>query len=246
MNVNNKANNPVVAVGYFFRGLGLLIKPELRGFLLMPVLINVVLYSIALVLAYHYMEILIEQAIPGGLEWLRWLLWPLFFLCFFIAGFFTFTLLANIIAAPFYGILAAKTWSYLNTRSGRASGHCEEPPLGKVMAAEFKRMGYFVTRALPLLLLSFIPLLNVVSPFAWALFGAWGMALEYFAYPLENQGLLFVEQKQWVKKMRFGALGFGGVAMAGLTVPVLNIVVAPAAVIGATVFVYEVKRESDR
>lgn len=245
MNVKNKANNPVVAVSYFFKGVGLLLKPELRGFLLMPVLINIVLYSVALVLGYHYLGILIEQAIPDWLQWLRWLLWPLFFICFFIAGFFTFTLLANIIAAPFYGHLAAKTWSYLDARAGRVSVHAGEQPVGKVMAAEFKRVGYFVTRALPLVLLSFIPVINMVLPFVWALFGAWSVALEYFAYPLENQGMLFAEQKQLAKKMRLGALGFGGVTMAGLTVPLLNIIVAPAAVIGATVYVYEVKGEAD-
>jgi CysZ protein len=36
------------------------------------------------------------------------------------------------------------------------------------------------------------------------------------------------------------ALGFSGVAAMGLTIPVLNIIVAPAAVIGATIYVHEV------
>jgi len=244
MNVKNEANNPVIAMGYFFKGFGLLLQPELRGFLWMPILINLVLYSIAFVLGYHYMGILIEQAIPDWLQWLRWLLWPLFFIGFFMVGFFTFTLLANIIVAPFYGHLAAKTWAYLDARAGRASVHVGEQPLGKVMTAEFKRAGYFVTRALPLVLLSFIPVINMVLPFAWALFGAWSVALEYFAYVLENQGMLFAEQKQLAKKMRLGALGFGGVTMVGMIVPVLNIVAAPAAVIGATVYVYEMKEDA--
>ncbi|MGZ8184564.1 MAG: EI24 domain-containing protein, partial [Methylobacter sp.] len=83
----------------------------------------------------------------------------------------------------------------------------------------------------------------VIAPFLWALFGAWGMALEYLAYPLENEGVLFSEQKELVKSVRLGALSFGGLAVLGLTIPVLNIIVAPAAVIGATLYFNEIKRD---
>lgn len=232
-----KGNNPVAAAGYFFRGFALLLSPELRSFLIMSILINLVLYSVALVLGYYYMSDLIEQFIPGWLQWLRWVLWPLFFICFFIAGFFTFTMLANMIAAPFYGKLAAKTLMLITEQSGAG----EEQPVAKVIAAELKRVAYLATRAVPLLLLFIIPGVNIAAPFLWALFGAWGMALEYMAYPLENAGVLFPEQKRLAKEIRLGALSFGGITMVGLTLPVLNIIVAPAAVIGATLYVNEVK-----
>jgi len=166
-------------------------------------------------------------------------LWPLFFISFFIAGFFTFTVLANLLAAPFYGKLSAKTLAMV---SGQVLATAEQP-LPKVLWAEAKRIGYLGTRALPLLILSIIPGINVIAPLLWALFGAWGMALEYLAYPLENQGVLFSEQKELVKSVRLGALSFGGLAVLGLTIPVLNIIVAPAAVIGATLYFNEVKRD---
>lgn len=69
------------------------------------------------------------------------------------------------------------------------------------------------------------------------------MALEYMAYPLENEGLLFSEQKQLLKSMRLGALSFGGIAVLGLTIPLLNIIVAPAAVIGATVYMNRIRQD---
>ncbi|TAL51180.1 MAG: sulfate transporter CysZ [Methylovulum sp.] len=237
MRLTKKGNNPIAALGYFLQGLKLLASPELRSFLIIPVLINLALYSVALVLGYYYMNDLINSFIPGWLQWLDWILWPLFFICFFIAGFFTFTVIANIIAAPFYGKLAAKTLAVI---TGQAAATAEQP-IAKVMAAEFKRVAYLATRALPLLVLFVIPGLNVIAPFLWALFGAWGMALEYMAYPLENEGVLFSEQKQFAKEIRLGALSFGGLTMVGLTLPVLNIVVAPAAVIGATIYMHEAK-----
>ncbi|PPK75664.1 CysZ protein [Methylobacter tundripaludum] len=239
MQFDKKGNNPVLAVGFLLKGLKLLTSPELRKFIIIPMLINVVLYSAALTLGYFYISDLIDQFIPGWLHWLSWVLWPLFFISFFIAGFFTFTVLANLLAAPFYGKLSAKTLAMV---SGQTLATAEQP-LPKVLIAEAKRIGYLGTRALPLLILSIIPGINVIAPFLWALFGAWGMALEYLAYPLENQGVLFSEQKELVKSVRLGALSFGGLAVLGLTVPVLNIIVAPAAVIGATLYFNEIKRD---
>ncbi|MDO9423999.1 MAG: sulfate transporter CysZ [Methylobacter sp.] len=239
MHFNKKGNNPVLAVGFLFKGLKLVTRPELRKFIIIPVLINVVLYSAALTLGYFYISDLIDQFIPGWLQWLSWILWPLFFISFFIAGFFTFTVLANLIAAPFYGRLSAKTLAMISDKPITLS----EPPIAKVLLAELKRMGYLGTRALPLLIVSVIPGINVIAPFLWALFGAWGMALEYLAYPLENEGVLFSEQKELVKSVRLGALSFGGLAVLGLTIPVLNIIVSPTAVIGATLYFNEIKRD---
>lgn len=239
MILNNKGNNPVLAISSFFRGVKLLGTPGLRKFLVVPVLINIVLYSVALLLGYFYMADLINQFIPGWLQWLSWILWPLFFISFFIAGFFTFTVLANLIAAPFYGKLSAKALAIITDRSYVSA----EQPLAKVMLAELRRLGYFAASAIPLLLLSIIPGLNVIAPFLWALFGAWGMALEYMAYPLENEGLLFSEQKKLLKDIRLGALSFGGIAVLGLTIPLLNIIVAPVAVIGATIYINRIKQD---
>jgi CysZ protein len=236
---DKKGNNPALAIGYLFKGLKLLASSQLRSFIIIPVLINVVLYSVALLLGYYYISDLINQFIPSWLHWLSWILWPLFFISFFIAGFFTFTVLANLLAAPFYGKLSAKTLVLIN---GEAK-EIEEQSLVKVMFAELKRAGYLLSRALPLLVLSFIPGVNVLAPFLWALFGAWGMALEYMAYPLENAGILFSEQKQLVKSIRIGALSFGGVAVMGLTIPVVNIIIGPVAVIGATLYFNDLRKE---
>ncbi len=236
---DKKGNNPALAVGYLFKGLKLLTSPQLRTFILIPVLINIVLYSVALTLGYYYITDLINQFIPGWLQWLSWFLWPLFFISFFMAGFFTFTVLANLLAAPFYGKLSAKTLALI---TGQVIV-IDEQPLIKVILAEVKRAGYLLSRALPLVIVSFIPGLNVIAPFLWVLFGAWGMALEYMAYPLENAGVLFSDQKQLVKSIRLGALSFGGIAAMGLTIPLLNIIVAPAAVIGATIYFNEIKKQ---
>lgn len=236
-----KGRNPFIALNYFIKGLKFLGKPELRKFLLIPVLINLVLYSVAFVLGYHYISGFIEHIIPDWLQWLNWILWPLFFICFFIITFFTFTLLANLMAAPFYSKLSAKTLALLTGNPVTI----EEQPVAKVIWAEARRLGYLGLRALPLIFLFIIPGVNFIAPFLWAVFGAWAIALEYMAYPLENEGLLFVEQRQMARSIRLGALSFGGISIAGLAIPLFNILVPPAAVIGATIYFHEINERAD-
>jgi len=232
MQVDKKANPPAIAIGCFVKGLQLLASPALRSFVIVPILINVVLYSIAFALGYYYIADVINHFIPSWLQWLQWLLWPIFFaICFSILC-FTFMILANILAAPFYGRLSAKTLALI---TGQTTA-IVEPSVTKVLWAECKRALYFAINAIPLLIISIIPGLNVIAPVLWMLFGAWSMALEYTAYPMENTGLLFSEQKKLLKKARLGSSSFGGITALALTIPVFNFIVAPAAVVGATVY----------
>lgn len=232
--MTNLNNNPAYAVSCLMRGLKLLGRPELRRYLLIPIFINTVLYSIAFALGYFFISDLIVQFIPSWLSWLEWLVWPLFFISFSAIGFFTFTLLANLIASPFYSQLSAKTLEIISDEKNVSA----EQKVSKVVSAEIKRMIYLFTRMLPLLLISVIPGVNLIAPFLWALFGAWGMGLEFMAYPKENKGILFSEQKEQAKARRLSVLSFGGLIIAGLSIPVFNLVVAPAAVIGATIYFY--------
>ncbi len=231
----DKGKNPLYAIRCLLKGLAMLPRRELRKYLLIPLLINLLLYGSVLVLGYYYMTDLIEQFIPSWLSWLEWVLWPLFFISFLVTGFFTFTILANLIAAPFYSHLSARTAELL---SGDRIDVAEQP-WPKVLMAETRRAGYLLSRMLPLLILFVIPVVNVVAPFVWALFGAWGMTLEFMAYPLENRGLLFAEQKALLKTARVAGLSFGGLTVLGLSLPLFNLIVAPAAVIGATIYSYE-------
>jgi CysZ protein len=231
-------NTPLFAINCFFKGLFWLSKAQLRPFLLVPLLINLVLYSTALVLGYFYLNTVISHLIPAWLHWLSWLLYPLFFICAVIVGFFSFTVLANLIASPFYGKLAEKTAMLIAQQNNQEQtvGMPVNHHWTHVMLGELKRISYLLKWMLLLTIISIIPGLNLISPLLWALFGAWACALEYLAYPLENKGLLFLQQKDLIGSVRFSALSFGSVVMLGLGLPVFNLLVSPAAVIGATLY----------
>ena len=237
--MNVKKDNPVLAVHCFIRSLGLLGHPDLRRYLIVPVVVNLLLYSLAFILSYQYLSGWINDIIPGWLMWLEWLIWPLFFLCYLLATFFSFTLMANLIASPFYSKLALKTLQVISEQPPALT----EPPIMQVLLSELKRIFYLVSRMLPLLLLFIIPGLNLIAPLLWALFGAWGMGLEYLAYPMENQGVLFSELRTQAKTTRLSVLTLGGLTLGGLSLPIINLIIAPAAVIAATLYQYEQQTE---
>lgn len=230
------SHNPLFAVSCLMQATKLASETQLRAFLIVPLIINTVLYSLAFVIGYHSVSALIHEFVPDWLSWLNWLLWPIFFVSFLIVGFFTFTLLSNLIAAPFYSRLSAKTLQVLN---GDNPNTASEQAWQKVIAAELKRSAYLLVRILPLILLFFIPVLNLIAPLAWAIFAAWGLAMEFLAYPLEEHGLLFSEQKQFLQKHRLSAFCLGAIIAVGMTLPLINFFICQIAVIAASIFVHD-------
>lgn len=202
--------------------------PGLRSYVYLPLAINLVLYSLGLWLAVHYFSLAMSWLMPTWLSWLSWLLWPIFAFCLFFSVIFTFNLVAGLVGAPFYTRLAKKL-----------SSSTEEETQNSFMEsfnAEVSRMIYFARWAVPLLIFSIIPGVNVIAPFLWIFFGAWSMSLEYLSYPLEVRGLLFPQQREFAQKNRFETLSLGGAVMFCLSIPFLNILVPPAAVIAASLY----------
>ncbi len=225
-------NNPITAIYFLWKGISLLKHENLRKFVIIPLFINAVLYSVAFSVSYLYLNQFVMQMIPDYLSWLNWLIYPIFFLIFAIIVFFSFSLIANLIAAPFYAQLAQKTLETIEAQTIIENS----PTFWHSIQAEIKKIGYLLKWLIPLGILFFIPIVNIIAPVLWAIFGAWCIAIEYFAYPLENKGLLFEQQKKVVSDIRWGALSFGGFVMIGLSIPLINIFIAPAAVIGATMY----------
>lgn len=250
-----KGNNPFYAIGCLLTGFKYLSKAQLRKFLLVPILINLFLYSIAFGLVYFYMDDVIKYLLPDWILWLSWLvtlLKGLFFATFLMIAFFTFTILANLIASPFYGKLSERTLHLLienETPEGEEAKFPEPPvdiPLKQILYTEWLRLRYLLGWIIVLVILSIIPVINIIAPFLWILFGAWGMALEYLTYPLENRGLLFPEQKTLAKSVRLGALSLGGLAVFGLMIPIFNLFVPPASVIAATIYAHGITKDEEQ
>lgn len=243
------AVNPVSGAGYLIKGMGLITKPGLRRFVLVPLLINVGVFSAAIwygVVQFETFILWMESKVPSWLQWLEWLLWPLFVLALLIVVFYGFSLIANLIAAPFNGLLAEKVELHLTGRPLSEGGGLKQALIGLVptLIDEVRKLLYALLWAIPFLILFLIPGINVAAPVLWFLYSAWMLALEYADYPMGNNGLKAREMRSRLRERRVLGLGFGA-ATAGLTmVPVVNFVVMPSAVAGATaMWVRELKGE---
>lgn len=223
-----------------FRGFGFLSLPGIRRYVLIPLSINTILFAGALFWAArrfaHWLDGL-SAYLPHWLDWLTLLLWPLFAASVTIVLFYSFTLIANLLGAPFNSFLSAHVETHLTGRVPD-SGRTLWQEIIASLRDEVRRLIYILWRSLLIgvlaLLLLFVPVANLAVPALWFLFTAWMLATQYSDYPLANRGVEFSAQRQLLNQRRARLLGFGCAATLCTLVPVVNFVVMPAAVAGAT------------
>lgn len=228
----------VVAFKYILAGFRLILKPGIRLYVLLPLSINTLLFAVTIAYGANQLGNLIDwiSAQWAWAEWLAWLLWPLFLIVSLTLVFFCFSILANLISAPFNGYLARAVEMHLagETATLTQSSTSLSTEIIDAFKGEFKKFTYFLIRALPLLLLFVIPFVQAVAPFIWFLFGAWILALEYIEYPMGNHGAFFPEVRKTLQAKRKVAMGYGIGVMLLTMLPIINFIAMPVAVCGAT------------
>lgn len=222
---------------YLLQGLRLIRQPGLRRYVLVPVLVSTLCFTGAIAGLTWWLDGLLTALLgklPDWLDWLRYLLWPLFALSAVLVVFYGFSILTNLLAAPFNGMLAEAVEKHLTGQPIETGGwRALLRDIAPSLFSELRKLLYFVLRALPLGVLFLIPGINVAAPFLWALFSAWMLAIEYLDYPLANHLLHFSTQRKLLRGNRLLAYGFGGSALLLTMIPVLNFIAMPAAVAGA-------------
>ena len=218
-----------------FSGFGLIFRSGIKRFVLIPFLINLGLFLLATKLLTEQLDIWIEQLLPGWLSWLEWLIWPLFAIAMFLIVFYTFTIIANLIAAPFNSLLSARIEALLtDQKPEHVNSNRFIKLIIRTLHSELRKILYAIKWFIPLVIITFIPVINIVAPFLWMLFAAWFFALEYNEYPLANRGLFFDEVKLFNKNNRMRSLGLGTAVFILTSIPFINFFVMPVAVAGAT------------
>lgn len=231
--------NPLQGAGYVLRGAKLLPHPRLRLFVIIPLAVNTLVFGSLLGVGYGYLSSAVDgmmAALPEWLGFLEWILWPLIVLTASLITGYLFSLVALIIASPFNGLLAEKaeeviTGKEVSSLEGIGAAIADIP---RAVFKEIRKILYYIPMALFVLILSFIPALNVVSPLLWFLLGAWMMSLQYLDYPMDNHRLDFNEVKLAAQERRLSSLGFGGLVALCASIPIVNFFIMPSAVVGAT------------
>ncbi|BDM21015.1 MULTISPECIES: sulfate transporter CysZ [unclassified Pseudomonas] len=226
---------------YLREGLKLVLSPNLRMFVLLPLAINLLLFGGLIYFAGHEFSLWLDAlmpTLPSWLSFLSYILWPLFVALLVLMVFFTFTLVANVIAAPFNGFLAEKVEVVVRGEDPFPAFSWGElmAMVPRTFGREMRKLGYFLPRAIGLFILSLIPVVNVVAAPLWLIFGVWMMAIQYIDYPADNNKMSWQDMLAWLRSKRWQSLGFGGITYLALLIPGVNVLMMPAAVAGATLF----------
>jgi len=225
----------------FSEGIGLIFSKGFRRFVIIPLLLNLLIFIFLSSLAIDYVHTLMASAetfLPHWLAWITWLLWPLFILTMLIVYAYCFNLITTIIAAPFLGLLAEKVEAHITGASPA------EESLIKLIPRTFKReltkLMYIVPRSLGIglliLVLMFLPGANLLGALIGGIWGSWCLALQFCDYAADNHQLPFRYVRTQLGQQKISCLGFGGVVLAGSAIPIINIVITPLAVAAGTIY----------
>jgi len=236
----NHTNNPVTGLlkgfAYVLKGFSLITQKGIRPFVVLPFLMNSLLFAGGIWLLTSQIDQWLERLLPSWLDWLEWLLWPVFAVLLAFIVFYSFTLIANLITAPFNAILAERVESHLNGLPvPEFQGYHSLPGIiARTFRSELSKLGYMFKWLIVMLILTLVPGLNIIAPLLWVVYGAWMLAIEYIDYPMGNHELYFDEELRALKRHPSYALSFGWLISLMTTIPILNFLAMPVGVAGAT------------
>ncbi len=219
------------------KGIGLLNRPGVRIYVVIPLLINLTLFAGLIWFGYSRFNPFVEwlmSFVPEFLDFLEWLIWLFFGTLATVTVFFAFTPVANIVAAPFNALMSEKIEEILTDKANVSNTGFLEMAIGSIKS-QLGKLVYILLWTAGLFLVSIIPLVNLIAPVLWVVFGSWLLSLEYLDYPMGNHDLSFDEQKRRLAQKRGLSLGFGGAVMIMTSIPVVNFFAMPVAVAAATV-----------
>lgn len=241
-------------IHYVIEGYDLAKRPGIRPYMIVPLLVNILFFSLFGWLMVNQLDSLLswfefKTDLPGWLDWLEpivagvgsvlyWVLLLVGILLMLFIMSSVFTVFTHMLVSPFIGVLAEKVEKELRPLDYPALTLWQIA--GRTFRRELTKLRYWLLRALGLflltLILSFIPVVNVISPVLWYLFGAWMLAMQYLDVPADNNGMSFQQTLGLMRQHRGATMGYGGAVTLATATPILNLFIIPIAVAGGVAF----------
>ncbi|MEQ3634961.1 sulfate transporter CysZ [Alcanivorax sp.] len=236
------------AIAYLTRSLKLARSPELRRYVIIPLIFNILVFGGLYWLSGSWIGGWITAAtadwvltgfwsfLNGALHFLVdaavVLVWIL------LLGLFAsvFSIGVQLIAAPFMGFLAEKvdiqiTGYPMNDESIPAM-------ILRTFKRELRKTWYWLWRAVLILfvvlVIYFIPVVNVLASAIWFLWSGWLLGMQYIDFGADNRQVPFEVMLERLKEKRWLVLTFGAIVMALTMIPLVNLFIMPVAVIAGT------------
>jgi CysZ protein len=210
-----------------------------------PLFINLILFSSAFYFLLDYIQQSVNyilNIIPDWMSFIKdglsFILWPIAIITVLLIFALIFGTLANWIASPFNGFLSEKVERYLSGEEMGDEGLMDAlKDTPRALGREFAKLGYFIPRALGFLLLFFF--VPVFGQVIWFLFTAWMMAIQYIDYPFDNHKAEFRFTRDTLRQDKTRAFSFGIMVNVFSFIPIINFMVMPVSICGATAMYVE-------
>jgi CysZ protein len=238
--------NPLYPLKALLQAFSLMRAPEIKRYVWAPFCINILIFSAANYWILTELGSWLNAWLSDGswLEYLRWLIMPLAFIGLLLTSSLLFNWIAVLIASPLCGLLAEKVAMKYCDKACDSSSRTITSEISHAFAREWLKFRYYLPRVLCLFLLSLIPVVNLLMPVLWALWGAWMMGVQYLDLPADNRHYDFQRFIKALKTKRIMVMVFGAVLMALMMIPIINFAMIPLAVIAATL-IWERQWESE-
>lgn len=249
----------IAGATYPFRALALLVnQPKLRGYVIVPILINI-LIGIALYvgLVFPSLELVETLVDRWALEWnewigalpvwlgfltglavvVHWLLNALLLLVLFLVTGFLLVQFGAILGSPWYGQLSEQIEK---TRLGQLPEINTHPlaiaqDIWRAILFELKKLLLMAIASIPLILFNSIPAIGtLIFSIGSLTLATTIVCLDFFDSPLERRRLPFRQKLTLVWRTFPASATFGLVCFALVSVPFINILTVPLCVSGGT------------
>ncbi len=233
-------------ISYAIHGFSDMLRPGIKRYVCFPFLINLIVFGAIFFFGSEYIVYKLDfqflQTLPKWLHWLSWLvsvikalLVAVLIVVLFASCAILSTFCANLIGAPFNGLLSE---AFSASQGKEVASRTLVNTITATLLREGQKYLYIIPRAIGVGIIAaivfFIPGLNLALPVIFYWFTAFMMSIEYVDYPADSHQIPFKELIKLRKERRWLHLGFGITIAVLSSVPFLNLLVMPAAVVGAT------------
>jgi CysZ protein len=260
MGTNHTADNPRIpqstsllpAPLYVLRGALFLWRHRvLWKYAAAPLAISTAVLGMSYVVLYYFVRKFLTPLTTEAwyVQALYYLLLIVLVLLFAVIFFFLFARVASALAAPFNEVISQKTEELV-------TGSFIETPFSVVQLVRdstraivhsFRVLGIYVGLLIAALLLLLVPGAGpLLFSAAGALLSAYMFAYEYLGYCMDRRRFSFREKQSFLRSQFRSVMGFGLGSVAAATIPVVNILFIPAAVVGGTLLFLELHSPDGR
>jgi CysZ protein len=236
----------VAGLLYPFRALGLLLRaPRLLGYIVVPILVNVVagvtLYAGLLFGGLRAIDAW-AAALPAWAAIFAALLRALLIVGLLIATGFVLVRFGVVLGAPWYARLSneieLQRTGQLPPAEAAAGAFARD--LWRAVVFELKKLLLVAVVGLGLLLLNLVPVAGQILATAGGIaLGATIACLDFLDYPLERRLLTFRAKLRVIRRHLPLTAGFGLAALGLVSIPVLNLLAIPLCVAAGTLLFCE-------